>query len=49
MAVYVDKSIHSYRMMTMCHMLADTIDELHAMTRDIYTGGKVQVIKIGEQ
>ena len=31
MAVYVDQSIHNYGRMTMCHMVADTLDELHSM------------------
>lgn len=31
MAVYVDKPIHNYRRMIMCHMLADTEIELHEM------------------
>lgn len=31
MPVYVDKAIHPYRGMIMCHMLADTPGELHAM------------------
>lgn len=31
MSVYVDKPIHPYRQMLMCHMVADTLDELHTM------------------
>lgn len=31
MAVYVDHESNEYRGMKMCHMLADTLDELHAM------------------
>jgi len=31
MGVYVDKPIHPYRRMIMCHMLADTTEELHEM------------------
>ena len=30
MPVYVDSSLHKYRYMVMCHMAADTVEELHA-------------------
>lgn len=35
MAVYVDTMKTPYRGMRMSHMLADTLDELHAMARAI--------------
>lgn len=35
MAIYVDAAIHPYRGQKWCHMIADTLDELHDMAEQL--------------
>jgi len=42
MSVYVDKSIYKFGRMMMCHMIADTPDELHTMANHIGVGRWLQ-------
>ena len=40
MAVYVDDAVHRWRGLRWAHLMADTVDELHAMARRLGIPGR---------